>query len=77
MDANFNVAFLGIKDLPHWDFYNKQTISHIKYNGAIQEQFYRDNLDSLDLFKAVTYGKSFGPAKQSIDSHILSLGDSI
>lgn len=64
------------KELPHWNFYNRQKTSHIKYNGATQRQFYRDNLDSLDLLKAVVHGKSFGRAKRLMDSHVLSLNDS-
>jgi 2-polyprenyl-3-methyl-5-hydroxy-6-metoxy-1,4-benzoquinol methylase len=62
-------------ELPHWEFYNQQPTTHIKYNGSNMGQFYRDGLHSLDLFKAVTNGKSFGRATRSIDSQVLTLND--
>ena len=62
-------------ELPHWEFYNQQPTTHIKYNGTNTEQFYRDDLHSLDLSKAVTNGKSFGRATRLIDSQVLTLND--
>jgi SAM-dependent methyltransferase len=63
------------KELPHWEFEKRQPESQIRYRGGIKEQHYREGLRCLDLYKAVTHGNSFGPARRSIDSHVLTLKD--
>jgi SAM-dependent methyltransferase len=63
------------KDLPHWEFQDQQPASHIQYRGTPPEEHYRKDPHCLDLHKAVAQGTSFGRARRSMDSHVLTLTD--
>ena len=63
------------KELPHWEFQDRQAHSQMQYRGSLKKHLFRDSLHCLDLYKAITEGKSFGRATRSLDSHALRLSD--
>jgi len=53
----------------------RQAVSRIKYKGEVDEQYFRDDIDCLDLWEAVTKNQPVTSAGQPSNSHILRLAD--
>ncbi len=61
--------------LPNWELFNQQETSAIEYNGNAERQFYRTDVESLDLWEAVNNARPFNLAERPDDSHTLRLSD--
>ncbi|HLN44392.1 MAG TPA: DUF1698 domain-containing protein [Candidatus Sulfotelmatobacter sp.] len=61
--------------LSNWKMAERQPISKIKYKNSINKQYFRRDIECVDLWAAVKQGKSFVSAKQESDSHSLRLSD--
>ncbi len=62
------------RDLSNWELANSQPKSHIRCKGEINKQHFRDDLPSLDLWKAMSESKP-AIAEHENDTHTLRLSD--
>jgi 2-polyprenyl-3-methyl-5-hydroxy-6-metoxy-1,4-benzoquinol methylase len=69
--ARHSWEYLGISS----DKLERQPVSHIGYKGEVNRQHFRSDIDSLDLWQAVTAGEGLSQTAATSDSHVLRLSD--
>jgi len=62
--------------LTDWKRAARQPVSEISYRSEIDKQFFRSELECVDLWEAVTHGTPVISAETELDAHVLKLSDS-
>ena len=63
------------RELADWKQAERQPLSDIKHTGQVDARYRRDDIDCIDLSRAVAQGATVVGAPQGSDSHILRLAD--
>jgi 2-polyprenyl-3-methyl-5-hydroxy-6-metoxy-1,4-benzoquinol methylase len=63
------------RELVDWKQAERQPASDIKYRGQIDRRYMREDIDCIDLSRAVEQGAPVLAAEQGSESHILRLAD--